>query len=46
MATGVVKFEGSSEEKIVALDGEIRYLAFNVANNDSLKPGTVSVVAS
>lgn len=35
---GVVKFEGSSEVKIVALEGEMRYLAFRVAIRASLKP--------
>ena len=43
VATGVVKLEGSSDEKIVALDGEMRYLAFSVANKDSLKPDVTLV---
>ena len=38
VATGVVKLEGSSEENIVALDGEMRYLAFKVASRASLNP--------
>lgn len=38
VAMGVVKFEGSSEVKIVALGGEMRYLAFRVAARASLKP--------
>lgn len=46
VATGVVKFDGSSEENIVALDGEIKYLAFSVASKDSLKPGPVSAKAN
>lgn len=36
---GVEKLEGSSEVKIVALDGETRYLEFKVASKASLKPG-------
>ena len=40
VGTGVVKFEGSSEVNIVAVDGERRYLALRVANRASLKPGT------
>ncbi len=42
VATGVVKLEGSSDEKMVALDGEMRYLAFKVASNDSLNPAHAS----
>lgn len=38
VATGVVKLEGSSDEKIVALDGDMRYLAVKVASNASLNP--------
>lgn len=38
MATGVVKLEGSSDEKIVALDGDMRYRAVKVASNASLNP--------
>lgn len=38
VATGVVKFDGSSEEKMVALEGEMRYLALRVASRASLKP--------
>ena len=38
VATGVVKLEGSSDEKMVALDGDIRYLAVNVASKASLNP--------
>ena len=35
-----MKFDGSSEEKMVALEGEMRYLALSVASKDSLKPIT------
>lgn len=38
VATGVVRLEGSSEVKIVALEGEIRYLADKVARRASLNP--------
>jgi len=38
VAAGVVKLEGSSDEKIVALEGEMRYRAFSVAIKASLKP--------
>ena len=38
VATGVVKLEGSSDEKMVALDGDMRYLAIKVASNASLNP--------
>ena len=40
VATGVVKFEGSSDENMVALEGEMRYLAFKVASKASLNPVT------
>lgn len=36
--TGVVRLEGSSEVKIVAEDGEIRYLDDKVDISASLKP--------
>lgn len=35
---GVLMLEGSSEVKIVALEGEMRYLVFSVARRASLKP--------
>lgn len=38
MARGVEKFEGSSEVKIVAEEGEMRYLAIRVAMRASLNP--------
>lgn len=38
VATGVVMLDGSSEVKMVALDGEMRYLEFRVATKASLKP--------
>lgn len=38
VATGVVKLEGSSEVKIVALDGEIMYLPLSLPTRASLKP--------
>jgi len=38
VAAGVVKLEGSSEVKIVVLEGEMRYLAWRVARSASLKP--------
>lgn len=38
VATGVVMLDGSSEVKIVALDGEMRYREFRVATKASLKP--------
>ena len=44
MAMGVEKFDGSSEVKIVALDGEMRYFAFNVAMSASLKPNQIGSV--
>ena len=39
VASGVEKFDGSSEVKMVALEGEIRYLALIVAKRASLNPG-------
>lgn len=38
VATGVVRLEGSSEMNIVALEGEMRYLAVRVERSASLKP--------
>lgn len=38
VATGVVRLDGSSEVNIVALEGDMRYLAFNAASRASLKP--------
>ena len=38
VASGVEKLEGSSEVKIVALEGEMRYFAVSVAMRASLKP--------
>ena len=38
VATGVVILDGSSDVKMVALDGEIRYLEFKVPTKASLKP--------
>lgn len=38
VATGVERFEGSSEMKMVALEGEMRYLAVRVERRASLKP--------
>ena len=38
VAPGVVKFDGNSEVKIVALEGEMRYFMFSVARRASLKP--------
>lgn len=38
VATGVVKFEGSSEVNIVALEGEMRYRELRVAMSASLNP--------
>lgn len=35
---GVERFDGSSEVKIVAEDGEMTYLALRVARRASLKP--------
>lgn len=37
----MVMFEGSSEVKMVALEGEIRYLAFRVARSASLNPDQI-----
>ncbi len=41
VAMGVVKFDGSSEVKMVALEGEMRYFAFRVVIRASLKPGSI-----
>lgn len=38
VATGVVRFEGSSEMNMVALEGDMRYLAVMVERRASLKP--------
>lgn len=38
VARGVEKLEGSSEVKIVAEEGEMRYLAVRVAMRASLNP--------
>lgn len=38
VAAGVERFEGSSEENIVAEDGGMMYLLWMVYNNASLKP--------
>ena len=38
VATGVVKLDGSSEVNIVALEGDMRYLAFSVAIIASFRP--------
>lgn len=38
VAAGVVRLEGSSEMNIVALEGEMRYLAVRVERSASLKP--------
>lgn len=38
VAAGVVRLEGSSEMNIVALEGEMRYLAVSVERRASLKP--------
>ena len=43
MATGVVKLDGSSEVKMVALEGDIRYLEFSVPIKASLKPARLLV---
>ena len=45
MATGVVMLDGSSEVKMVALDGDMRYLEFKVATKASLKPAAVVSLA-
>lgn len=43
VARGVERLEGSSEVKIVALEGEMRYLVLRVARRASLNPAcTVS----
>ena len=39
VGAGVEKFEGSSEVKIVALEGEMRKRDFSVSRRASLKPG-------
>ena len=38
VATGVVTLDGSSEVKMVALEGDMRYLEFKVPIKASLKP--------
>lgn len=38
VATGVVKFEGSSDVKIVALEGEMMYLELRVVSIASFRP--------
>ena len=43
MATGVVTLDGSSEVKMVALEGDMRYLVFKVPIKASLKPAQVLV---
>ena len=43
VARGVEKLEGSSEVKIVAEEGEMRYFAVRVARRASLKPVLVFV---
>ena len=43
MATGVVTLDGSSEVKIVALEGDMRYLEFKAPIKASLKPAQVLV---
>lgn len=43
VATGVVRLEGSSEVKIVALEGEMRYFAVRMARRASLNPIWISV---
>ena len=45
MATGVVMLDGSSEVKMVALDGDMRYLEFKVPIKASLKPAAVVSLA-
>ena len=40
-ARGVDRVLGSSEVKIVALEGEMRYLAMRVSRRASLKPSEV-----
>ena len=44
VARGVESALGSSEVKIVALDGEMRYLVVSVSKRASLKPGEVLVI--
>lgn len=39
VATGVVKLDGSSEVKIVAVDGDRIYRALRVAKRAFVKPG-------
>ncbi len=43
---GVERFDGSSEVKIVAEDGEMRYLALRVARRASLKPNRMGCTPS
>lgn len=38
MPIGVERFDGSSDVKMVADDGDIRYFVFRVASKASLKP--------
>lgn len=38
VATGVVKLEGSSEVKMVAVEGDRTYLAFRVAKRELVNP--------
>ena len=38
VAAGVEKLDGSSEVKIVALEGEMRYLVMRVVRRASLNP--------
>ena len=38
MPIGVDRFDGSSDVKMVAEDGDIRYLVFSVASKASLNP--------
>lgn len=39
VAAGVERLDGSSEVKIVALEGDMRYFEWRVARRASLKPG-------
>ncbi len=43
VATGVVKLDGNSEVKMVALEGEMRYLLLSLATKASLQPGSMTV---
>ena len=42
---GVERFEGSSEVKMVAEEGEMRYLAWRVARRASLKPRRMGITS-